>query len=201
MPVLKPLILKYPFSLSIIMRLFIAIELPEEIKEHLAQTQAKIKENLSKEDKFRFVSKDQIHLTLKFLGEVQPDKLENIKELLGKVSFNPFSSNLSELGVFPNESQIRVVWAGLSPEEKIILLQKEIDGKLKKLFPKEKDFKPHLTLARVNSIQDNKSFINNLKTIKIENKTIPIDSFKLVKSTLTANGSIYEELQSFGYAN
>ena len=179
------------------MRLFVAIELPEEIKEYLADIQSKIKENLSKEDELRFVSKDQMHLTLKFLGEVQPDKVEKINQLLGEASFKPFSPSLGGLGVFPNEEYIRVVWLGLSSEDKIISLQGEIDDKLKKLFPKERDFKPHLTLARVKSIKGPGIFINNLKTVKIENKLINLDSFKLVKSTLTQNGPIYEELQSF----
>ena len=179
------------------MRLFIAIELEQETKEYLSMIQSEIKEKMSKEDKLKFASKEQIHLTLKFLYEVPQDKSEKIKELLGEIEFKPFSSSLNGFGFFPTEKYIRVVWVGLSPEGKIIALQESIEEKLKKLFKKEKDFRPHLTLARASCIKDSLSFINKLKGIKIENKAIAIDSFKLMKSTLTPNGPIYDELQSF----
>ena len=68
--------------------------------------------------KVRWVNKPQMHLTLKFLGEVQPNTEGNIKEILRTVKFKPFSVNLDSIGVFPNENYIRVVWVGLKPEEK-----------------------------------------------------------------------------------
>jgi len=69
------------------MRLFIAIEMPEEIKEYLIQIQSKIGNDLAK---IRWVNKEQIHLTLKFLGEVQPNCVEEVKEELGKIKFESF---------------------------------------------------------------------------------------------------------------
>ena len=132
-----------------------------------------------------------MHLTLKILVEVQPNIVEEIKNNLGKIKFEPFSVVLDNIGVFPNESYIRVIWIGLEPEEPILELQKDIDENLKKLFKKEKDFKSHLTLARVKYIEDKNNFINKLKTINIENKKIDINCFKLIKSTLTSEGHIY----------
>ena len=105
---------------------------------------------------------------------------------------------LDKIGVFPNESYIRVIWIGLNPENEILELQKNIDENLKTLFKKEKDFKPHLTLARVKYIENKEDFINKLKNINIENKKIEINNFKLIKSTLTPNGPVYEELEVFG---
>ena len=101
------------------------------------------------------------------------------------------------MGIFPSESYIRVIWVGLKPEKCILDLQKDIDEKLKKLFKKEKNFKSHLTLARVKYIDDKKSFINKLKNIKIDDKKINIDNFKLIKSTLTGKGPIYEDICIF----
>ena len=176
------------------MRLFIAIEIPEDVKEYMVKIQEKVDDTTAK---IRLVKKNQIHLTLKFLGEVQPDKIEDIKKALKKITFNPFSACLDKIGVFPNESYIRVIWIGLEPEEPILELQKDIDENLKKLFKKEKDFKSHLTLARVKYIEDKNNFINKLKTINIENKKIDINCFKLIKSTLTSEGPVYEESEIF----
>ena len=141
------------------MRLFIAIEIPEEVKEHIGRIQEKIESK----GKIRLVNKGQIHLTLKFLGEVQPDKAEKAKEELEKIKFEPFSAYLDSIGVFPSESYIRVVWIGLKPENDILKLQSSIDEKLKGLFKKEKDFKAHVTLARVKLIDDKKEFVEQLK--------------------------------------
>ena len=74
--------------------------------------------------------------------------IETIKESLNNVKFKSFSVHLNDVDVFPNENYIRVIWIGLEPEENILELQKNIDESLKSLFRKEKDFKPHLTLAR-----------------------------------------------------
>ena len=177
------------------MRLFIAIEIPEDIKEYISKIQEEID---TTKNKIRFVNKAQIHLTLKFLGEVQPDKIEHIKEDLKKTKFEKFSAYLDSVGVFPSESYIRVIWIGLKPEEPVLELQKTIDENLKKSFKKEENFRPHLTLARVKYIDDKENFINKLKKIKIENKKIDVNNFKLVKSILTPKGPVYEDLEVFG---
>ena len=177
------------------MRLFIAIEIPEDAKEYIT----KIQENIDNTtNKIRFVDKNQIHLTLKFLGEVQPNITEEINGNLKKIAFKPFSVVLNSVGVFPSESYIRVIWIGFKPEDPILKLQNNIDENLKRLFKKEKNFKPHLTLARVKYIENKEDFIDKLKKIKIENKRIDVNDFKLVKSTLTPEGPIYEDLEVFG---
>lgn len=177
------------------MRVFIAIEIPESIKDYIAELQEKI---YDKNNKIRSVNKNNMHLTLKFLGEVQPHNVNQIKEILKKIKVSKFSVCLDKIGVFPSESYIRVIWIGLEPEDKILELQNNIDEKLKKLFKREKKFKPHLTLARVKFIEDKKKFIGKLKKIGVENKKIGIKNFKLIKSTLTREYPIYEDLEIFG---
>ena len=176
------------------MRLFVAIEIPEEIKEYISIVQENIN---SEKSKIRLVNTDNMHLTLKFLGEVQPDKLDEIKEKLKEVKFNKFLMYLDNIGVFPGENYIRVVWIGLKPENGILQLQKNIDDSLNKLFKKEKNFKAHITLARVKYIEDKKLFLENLKKMKIENKKIDVKDFRLIKSTLDRDGPVYENLEVF----
>ena len=176
------------------MRLFIAIEILDNIKEYMTKIQEKIDNDLAK---IKFANKNQMHLTLKFLGEVQPNNVNEIKEELKKIKFELFSVYLDSTGVFPSENYIRVVWVGLKPEEEIIRLQENIDERLKKWFKKEKNFKPHLTLARVKFVEDKNKFIEKLKKIKVENKKIDVNNFKLIKSTLTEKGPIYEEVAVF----
>ena len=176
------------------MRLFIAIEIPEEIKEYISIIQNQLNDNSSK---IRPVTKQQMHLTLKFLGEVQPIKAKETIEALKEVKFKKFDFGLYSIGVFPNKSNVRIVWLGLKPEDDIINLQKDIDDKLKKLFNKERDFKPHITLCRVKHIKNKEAFSEKIKEIKIENKKINVGNFKLIKSSLTRNGPIYEDLGVF----
>ncbi|MBI2651182.1 RNA 2',3'-cyclic phosphodiesterase [Candidatus Woesearchaeota archaeon] len=176
------------------MRLFIALEIPGNIKEYLMHI-LKIIDSPSL--KAKFLDKNQMHLTLKFLGKVQANKLDEIKKILKNVNFTAFSTSLGRIGFFPNESYIRVIWLGLNPEDSILKLQKGIDEKLKNLFEKEKNFKPHITIARVKAIGNKEEFLEKIKSIEVENKEFEVTSFKLVKSTLTPIGPIYEDLEVF----
>lgn len=174
------------------MRLFLAIEIPNDIKDYISQIQESFNNN-----GLRLVNLDRMHLTLKFLGEVQLNKINIIKEKLNKIKFNNFSIFLDKIGFFPNEKYIKVIWIGLKPEKEILQLQKNIDENLKILFKKDKNFKGHVTIARVKFIENKKDFIEKLKTIAIEKKEIKVENFKLIKSTLTPEGPIYEELEVF----
>jgi RNA 2',3'-cyclic 3'-phosphodiesterase len=175
------------------MRLFVAIKIPDEIKKYLVYLQ----EIIGNVAKIRWVSKDGMHMTLKFLGEVQANNLIGIKSGLQRVKFSAFTLQLNSLGMFPSENYIRVIWMGLEPEVVVVGLQKDIEANLNELFSNEKDFKAHITLGRVKYVKD-KSMIGKLNAIKIENKVFNVNSFSLVKSTLTEKGSIYEDIQVFG---
>lgn len=176
------------------MRTFIAIEMPKEIKEILLDAQKQINTEKSK-----IRPAKAFHLTLKFLGETEEKKIEEIKSALNEIKFKKFNTALTEIGVFPNESYIRVIWAGLDDSEnKITNLQKEIDSKMELLgFKKDTRFHPHVTLARVKFVEDKEGFIKDLKEIKIEKKSFEITEFKLIKSTLTGEGPVYEDLAVF----
>jgi|WetSurMetagenome_2_1015567.scaffolds.fasta_scaffold633985_1 RNA 2',3'-cyclic 3'-phosphodiesterase len=170
------------------MRIFIAIDLPEEVKQYLSSIQLP-EAKISKVKDF--------HLTLKFLGELTPDKVERVKLLLQEVKFEKFVAATTTIGVFPNENYIRVVWIGLEPEDKILALQQQIEALLCKEFGKEKSFKPHLTLARVKFMADKNSFLQHLKEIKTERKTFAVERFSLKESRLSPKGPEYRDLAVF----
>lgn len=174
------------------MRLFVALDF-DELKDYFVNIQNQIDKELAKVGFPR-----SFHLTLKFLGEVAEDKVSAIKEELKKIKFEPFSISLDKIGFFPSENYIRVVWIGLKPLDKINELQQKIDNSLISIFTKDKRFHPHLTICRVKFVKDKPKFIENLKKIEIEEKKIDVSKFKLIKSILTREGPVYEDLGVFG---
>ena len=172
------------------MRLFIAIDF-NELKDYFSELQKLLPLNAKLS-----LTKD-FHLTLKFLGEIQPNDIENIILVLKNVKFQKFEVFLDSIGIFPTENYIRVVWVGLNPEEKVIELQDHIEKSLEKTFRKEKDFKAHITLARVREHENKKSFVEHVKKIKVESRKIEVKDFRLVRSTLTSQGPVYEDLAVF----
>ena len=169
------------------MRLFIGIFLSGEILDYLYEVQNKLKKSLPA--KITWVHKKILHLSLKFLGEVNENKIDEIKEKLNKIK-------LDKIGVFPNENYIRVVWVGLNPKEEVIELQQKIDSELLTLFSKDQRFSAHMTFGRVKFIKDKEEFKKNLK-IDIEEKEFEFNEFCLVKSELSKDGPKYEILERF----
>lgn len=171
------------------MRAFLAIEIPEEINKLFRDIQKKFQ----RLGKIKF-TKEPYHLTLKFLGEINEEQVEKIKELFKEIKFKPFELELTELGVFPNENNIRVIWVGV--EGKVNELQQQIDSKLKLIFEKETRFHAHITLGRVRFIEDKNKIKEILKT-KIPNLKFEVKEFKLIKSELTPEGPKYEDIKIF----
>ena len=175
------------------MRLFIAIDFGE-----LRDCLIELQDNLPKEDVKLTLTK-RYHLTLKFLGEVSETDAEKVIEILKKIKFEKFEINLDDIGVFPNENYIRVVWVGVNPKKQVIELQRNIEDSLKEFnFKKDFSFHPHITLARVKFVKDKPNFIDALKKLKInKDKIIITKEFKLIKSTLSPEGPIYEDWEVF----
>lgn len=129
-------------------RLFIAIDLPEEVKQKLG--------NLRKELAFpqaKWVKKENLHLTLKFLGQVEEEKIHLVSSGLKKAlkDFSCFALQTSELGAFPDPKRARVLWIDLEKgREETRNLFRLMDNQLLDLgFEKEtREFEPHITLAR-----------------------------------------------------
>ncbi len=176
------------------MRCFVAIDLPEDVKEELKRLQSEIKKNSGSAGLKASFAKE-FHITLKFLGEIAPQKAEAVRESLGSCRFKKTAAALDKIGVFPNESYIRVVWAGVSPEEGILEIQKSVDKALEKGFKKEKDFMAHITLARVKYAADRQKLLQSLKNIAVKNMKFSITEFKLKRSVLSGSaGPVYTDL-------
>ena len=167
------------------MRAFIAIDVPDTISCKLKEFQIKVKGlgNITFPNEF--------HLTLKFLGEISEKQIENIKNNLKKVKFKPFDLELTEIGSFPNDKRINILWVGIKPAGRVIELQQEIEKNLDG-FSKDLRFHPHLTIGRVKFVKD-KDGIKRLLNSKIEGK-FRAENFKLIKSELMPNGPKYMDL-------
>lgn len=178
------------------MRCFIAIDLPDEVKEELSKIQNEI---ASEKSKLKFVEPQNLHLTLKFLGEISDYNLNQIKEVLKQIKFRKIEARLNDIGIFPSQNYVRVVWVGLEPSEEIKELRKKIDEVLSNIniAKKDKRFESHVTLARVKFILDKKAFAEKLQKVRVKQLDFNIDSFKLKKSTLTKTGPIYEDILVF----
>jgi len=184
-------------------RSFIACELPETVKSSLVL----IQKALQSVDPScaKWVDPNSIHLTLKFLGNVDVEKIESITKGLFEATQNvpPFQLELAGLGAFPNLRSVRVVWIGLKGDLDLLQkLQSQIEARISPLgFPPEnRTFKPHLTLARVRettSLMIRQSIGERLSQIKIErNSIIQVDSVSLMRSQLTRAGAVYSRLCS-----
>jgi len=135
---------------------------------------------------------ENLHLTLKFLGEISEDKIEEVKKNLEKLKVKKFNASFSDIGTF-SETFLRIVWLKVTGKE-IVELQKDVDEALSDLFGKENRFMSHLTIARIRGVKDRDKFLEFLKTIKVNPVSFLIDKIYLKKSTLTPKGPVYEIL-------
>ena len=176
------------------MRLFIAIDIDDDMREKFLP----ILNTLSRFSGIKTVEPQNLHITLKFLGEVDSIKAERVKEKLSEIDFKPFTISFSSIGFFPNEKYMRVVWVGAEGEE-LYRLAKNVEEKMRKLgFKKEKDFKGHLTLARIKRIERKEVLLKELERFNKRFGEMEVSEFKVKKSTLTSKGPIYEDLYVFG---
>ena len=175
------------------MRAFIMIDLPKDIKDYLFNLREKIWDDA----KIRWVGKKLIHQTVKFLGDVDNEKLEMVKEKLNEVKFESFGVSLSEVGYFPTQKDIRVLWVGLEPVNKIIELQHDIDMKLSDLFKRDNRFEAHITIGRVKNVKNKERFLKSLESLEINKFKFRVDNFKLVKSVLSKDGPRYFVIEEY----
>ncbi len=184
-----------------LVRSFIAIELPEPVKKQLREIQSQLK--LDRNPSVKKVDPAGIHLTLKFLGSVYVEKLEAITAAIQKAAEDipPFQLQLKGLGAFPNLRRVEVIWVGLVGDLEIARrLQEEIELNLIPLnfTPEEREFTPHLTLARVRNgtpFPERQGLGERIaSTIFEAGEPFRVDSINLMKSQLTRQGAIYSRL-------
>ena len=173
------------------MRAFIAINLPKEVKDYLFDLQKDFKDF----GKINFITKKNIHLTLKFLGSIDGNKLKQIKEKLSKIKLKSFEVSLNSTGVFPNKDFMRVLWVNLNPKDKVLELAKNIDQELIE-FSNKQEFSDHITLGRIKFLKNKQEFLKKLE-IKIKPIKFKVNSFELMKSDLSKDGPKYTVLETY----
>lgn len=182
------------------MRLFVALEIPSEVRENLAALLETLRA-ISKEP--RCVRPENLHVTLKFLGEVPETKLDSVRTALGQIrSKRPVTLEFRGLGFFPNEKHPRVFWAGIEASTNLVKLAEDIEGSMVKLgFPREQRlFSPHLTLARF----ERPGVPEKLRSAIAENTqrefgVLRTSEFHLFQSRLKPSGAEYTTLASFPF--
>jgi len=175
------------------MRCFIAVDLPVEVREELARIANEIRK--SGLLKAKFVEPENYHLTLKFLGEQPPARVEAIKNILAEIKLESFDARLGKLGVF-TPAFIRVIWASLEASE-IFDLHDKIDKALASLMPCDARFESHVTIARVKFVKDKQALLELLSKIRPREINFRVNSFRLKSSTLTPKGPIYHDIAVF----
>jgi 2'-5' RNA ligase len=183
------------------MRTFIAIELSEEIKDFLSRIQNQLR---STGADVKWVQPQNIHLTLKFLGERDDKKIEKIIQILEDAvkEIRQFSIRLSSIGAFPRITSPRVIWIGVSDgdtETKVVA--EELEKNLAKIgIPKEdRPFSSHITIGRTRSGLNREVLVKELENLTDkfgeEKLEFLVNKITLFESTLTPKGPIYEVLK------
>ncbi|MBC8017138.1 MAG: RNA 2',3'-cyclic phosphodiesterase [Verrucomicrobia bacterium] len=178
------------------MRLFIAIELPDNLKMALGRLRIDI-------PGARWVPAEQIHLTLAFLGEVEEASVELLTKELAQIHAPGFDLCFSGTGCFPNRSRPRVLWIGLESEPHLqALVSKVREAVLASEIPQEeRPFSPHITLARIrlSPSREFDTFLEQNKKLKL----LPflVREFTLFQSRLTPRGAVHIPLRNFSLAS
>lgn len=177
-------------------RSFIAIELPDNVRRLLEKLILELRKS---EAAVGWVRPERVHLTLKFLGNVGPDIIEQIKPVLAEIASraSSFRLDVAGCGAFPTIKAPRVIWAGLSDSEPLIRLQKEVEaGMIPFGFePENRPFRPHLTIGRVKGRQR----LQALQQILLASQGFTAEPFDVVelvlyKSELRPDGARYTPL-------
>lgn len=185
------------------MRAFIAIELPPGIQKYLANLQNSLKKS---DTNIKWVKSGNIHLTLKFLGDINEEQIDLIKKIIEKISstLNVQELELNEIGAFPKKERARIIWVGINDESGILKkIAINLENEISKIdIPKEtRPFSAHITLGRIKIPRRDLRLAQLLEEIKIstspeggQNLKFTFSKITLFKSTLTARGPIYERL-------
>ena len=187
------------FQMPDIIRTFIGFELPEKIRSFISGIQEDLKSNRLDA---RWVQPKNIHLTLKFLGNINKEDTQKVGAAIFKsaADYAPISLAAKGIGAFPGINRPRVLWIGIKGQiDMLIQLQKSLDDKLEEIgFSKEnRPFKGHLTLARVKGRINQAKLINAIKKYgEFEPKSFIADNIILFKSDLKSTGAVYTKLIS-----
>jgi 2'-5' RNA ligase len=181
-----------------LVRLFVALIFPDEIKAALGRL---IDDLRPRGQGIKWVESHNIHLTLKFIGEISEKKVERIGQAVGEVLDGraKFEGRIVGCGGFPNLNRPRVLWVGLEGADPAIDIAKQLNHKLIPIGVKseKKRLSPHLTLGRIKRPTDLSVLTAYMESLNFDAGSVILNRVALVKSTLTPSGPIYENLNVF----
>ena len=170
------------------MRCFIGIDLPNVAIKEIQKIQKKLEPNFTG----RLTSSENLHLTLKFLGDIEEDAINDVKKRLPSITHPPFELTLKDVGVF-SQKFIKIIWVKVSD----VPLQPLVDNCLKNIFKLENRFMGHITIARVRSLADKKSFLQLINATTVNEVSFMVKDFYLKESILTPDGPIYKDIDRY----
>lgn len=180
-------------------RSFLAVELPGTIRKKIEEVQRDLK---SSRADARWVNPENIHLTLKFFGNIEESKVEAIATSIDGLirTTPPFPLKVRGMGAFPDLRHPRVVWMGLIDEKgTLVPLQKAMEASLEKVGfqPEDRSFKPHLTLGRVKSGQGKDALAAMVEKYREDTfGEFQVERVVLFKSDLRPSGSVHTSLKA-----
>ncbi|MBU0477383.1 RNA 2',3'-cyclic phosphodiesterase [bacterium] len=181
-------------------RSFIAINIPAKIRNKLEKIQDDLKKSNAA---LQLVKPENIHITLKFLGNVPVESINDIQDAINESisRFKIFSVSFEKTGAFPNPQYPRVIWVGIEKgREELSLINTKIENSLSRfsLHQENRKFQPHLTIARVRSGKNRERIVNALEELKnIRVGEMLAEEICLMESMLKPQGAQYKTLKFF----
>jgi RNA 2',3'-cyclic 3'-phosphodiesterase len=179
-----------------VMRLFIGIELPESVREGLAEVQRELRPISTAA---RWVATESAHLTLKFLGEITEQRAEEVHQAMSVLTWKPFQTTVKGIGFFPGTRSPRVFWAGVQAPT-LEALTERIDSKLETFgFEKERrSYRAHITLARAKRGPLEPALVTASSQFEERDfGTFNVDRCFLYQSELTSTGPVYTKIREY----
>lgn len=184
------------------LRIFFCIELSDELKDKLFRITETLRTSgsphLQAHFKVGWVKKENLHVTLKFLGEIEPAKIEELKSAAeaALMGIAPFELRLDKLGAFPSLARPRVIWVGsTTPPQEIYTLHDSLESNLAKRGSEleEESYTPHVTLGRVKEHKKNaaEDLARKIQSIEKFSYIAKAGAITLMESVLTKSGPIY----------
>jgi len=182
------------------LRLFVAIEIGDIIKKRFRECQERLK---AAGGGIKWVDVGNIHITLKFLGEIPVEKVEQVKRQLQSLQpVAPVAINIAGAGFFPNDRAPRVIWLGIEAPPELGQLAARVEQSLESLgIPKEnRPFAPHLTLGRFRAVDGLAPLLGILRQQEpVQMGSFTAAEFSLYESQIASGGSIYKKIARFPF--
>jgi 2'-5' RNA ligase len=181
-------------------RVFLAINLPPEVKQELHRLLCLLRQN-NPSPAFHWVREEGIHLTLHFFGNLETDRINRLTPLLKDffANYKGFTLALDRFGCFPNEKNPRVFFIALQPNAALLGMANNLRKYLAGLsFEVEsRPFQAHLTLARLDNYGSRTSIVENRALWKFDFHSFPVESVELMESKLQRGGAVYSVVEKF----